>query len=272
MASRKGEHCRSPWPFLLPLLLLLPLLFGFLGLKNIESKLLGKSKTRIGATAALAGVRAVKFSGQDATLSGPAALKEPAIAEVKKIKGVRNVKYNATGDAPIVDPAVDSVPATDPAVTEAGVTEAPVTDAAIASEPAATDAATTIAAVVETTLAAATSPLDVTAVITGKSITLNGTITDEAQRATLVDAAKKAYGDPNVTDNLTVEGTASQTQGPRVQGLASLLELSSTTLSEGQGSVSDSVLEISGTAFWWLRGGFWPAAGVASRRTRRTRT
>jgi outer membrane protein OmpA-like peptidoglycan-associated protein len=245
MASRKSEHCKSPWPFLLPLLLLLPLLFGFLGAKNIENKLLSKSRKNLTASG-IAGVKA-KFSGQDGTFTGPAAL-EAQVRElngVGKLDGVRNFTYVGTGgDAP-----VDSVPATEPAVvSEASPTEAPATEAVV-TEPVATDAPTTVAAVVETTLAPATSPLNVTAAITGKTITLSGVITDETQRATLVDAAKKAYGDPNVTDSLTVEGTASATQAPRVQGLASLLELSSTTLSEGQGRVSDSVLEISGTAF-----------------------
>jgi outer membrane protein OmpA-like peptidoglycan-associated protein len=236
MESKSHVKCKFPW-----LWLLLPLLLALLGAlvaNGLIQNDLGK-KSRNGLKAAgIAGV-AVKFSGQDVTLRGPASLADAAIAKVKGIDGVRGVKYISSGGA--AAPAAE----TTVAVEETTIAAAETTAAAPAE--------TTVAAAPETTVAAAVaaagSPIEVAASIDGKKVALTGVVTSEAQRTTLVDAAKAAYGDANVIDELTVVGPSTTVQDTRIAAFGDLIKLSSNTLGDARGKVSDTVLSISGTAF-----------------------
>jgi outer membrane protein OmpA-like peptidoglycan-associated protein len=239
MESKSHVKCKFPW-----LWLLLPLLLALLGALVANGLIqddLGK-KSRNGLKAAgIAGV-AAKFSGQDVTLRGPASLRASAIAKVKGIKGVRNVKYIATGDDPV---AVDT--------TDAAVETTAVVETTVVSE-------TTVFAVMEPTVAPAPettvsvvagagSPIEVAASIDGKKVALTGVVTSEAQRTELVNAAKAAYGDANVIDELTVVGPSTAAQDARIKSFGELIKLSSTTLANAKGKASDTFLNISGEAF-----------------------
>jgi OmpA-OmpF porin, OOP family len=242
MESKSHVKCKFPW-----LWLLLPLLLALLGAlvaNGLIQNDLGK-KSRNGLKAAgIAGV-AVKFSGQDVTLRGPASLADSAIAKVKGIDGVRNVKYISSGGAPA--PVAETTVAAEE--TTAAVVE---TTAAVAVETSVA-AETTVAAASETTVAAAVaaagSPIELAASIDGKKVALTGVVTSEAQRTALVNAAKAAYGDANVIDELTVVGPPTALQDTRIAAFGDLIKLSSTTLGDAKGKVSDTVLSISGTAF-----------------------
>jgi OmpA-OmpF porin, OOP family len=233
MESKSHVKCKFPW-----LWLLLPLLLALLGALVANGLIqddLGK-KSRNGLKAAgITGV-AAKFSGQDVTLRGPASLQASAIAKVKGIKGVRNVKYIVTGDdAVTVDTTVAAVETTAAAET----TVAPVAETTVA-----TAADTTPAAV-----APAGSPIEVAASIDGKKVALTGVVTSEAQRTELVNAAKAAYGDANVIDELTVVGPSTAAQDARIKSFGELIKLSSNTLANAKGKASDTFLNISGEAF-----------------------
>ena len=234
MESKSHVKCKFPW-----LWLLLPLLLAALGAlvaNGLIQNDLGK-KSRNGLKAAgIAGV-AVKFSGQDVTLRGPASLEASARAKVKGISGVRNIKYIVTGgeDAPVEE----TVPA--PVETTAAV------DTTV---PAVVE--TSVAATPETTVAAVTpagAPIEVAASIDGTKVALTGVVTSEAQRTELVNAAKAAYGDANVIDELTIVGPSTAVQDERIKTFGELIKLSSTSLSDAKGKVSDTLLSISGSAF-----------------------
>lgn len=234
--SKSHVKCKFPW-----LWLLLPLLLALVGalLANglIQNDLGKKSRNGLKA-AGIAGV-AVKFSGQDVTLRGPASLADAAMAKVKGIDGVRGVKYISS------DGAAAPVAETTAAVEE--------TTIAVAETTAAAPVETSVAAAPETTVAAAVSavgsPIEVAASIDGKKVALTGVVTSEAQRTALVNAAKAAYGDENVIDELTVVGPSTTVQDGRINAFGDLIKLSSNTLGDAKGKVSDTVLSISGTAF-----------------------
>jgi outer membrane protein OmpA-like peptidoglycan-associated protein len=250
MDEKRHVSCKIPWLWFLLPLLLLPLLGTFLLKGFIENDL----QDAVGKRLKAADITDVsgKFNWQEGTYTGPAEQKatvEKAVmgigGGIAAVDGIHKFKYISTGAAaPVADSTAITEPGTLPADTEAPPTESATPTEAATTAAAATEAVTTIAAAVPT----ATEPLDVTVAITGKSIVLNGTITDEAQRPILVDAAKKAYGDGNVTDNLKVVGPAGDAQLARVQSLADLLAVSSTTLDNGEGKVNDIVLELKGTA------------------------
>jgi OmpA-OmpF porin, OOP family len=239
MESRSHVKCKFPW-----LWLLLPLLLALLGALVANGRIqndLGK-KSRNGLKAAgIVGV-AAKFSGQDVTLRGPASLRAAAVAKVKGISGVRNVKYIASVVAtPLVEETV--------AVAES---TAPVAETTVAAAPSATETSVGTTVAVETTGVAAESggsPIEVAASIDGKKIALSGVVTSEAQRAGLVAAAKAAYGETNVIDELTIVGPSTPAQDARITAFGDLIKLSSTTLSDAKGKVSDTVLSLSGTAY-----------------------
>jgi hypothetical protein len=146
MESKSHVKCKFPW-----LWLLLPLLLALIGAlvaNGLIQNDLGK-KSRDGLKAAgIAGV-AAKFSGQDVTLRGPASLQASAIAKVKGINGVRNVKYIVTGGdavAPVEETVAGVETSAAAETTVAAVAETTVTPAP----------ETTVAAV-----AAAGSPIEV---------------------------------------------------------------------------------------------------------------
>lgn len=243
MESKSHVKCKFPW-----LWLLLPLLLALLGALVANSLIqndLGK-KSRNGLKAAgIAGV-GVKFSGQDVTLRGPASLAGAAMAKVKGIDGVRNVKYVSSTDGSAVEASTDET-----AVAQT-VAVAPVETTAETTAAATVD--TTVAAAPETTVATAAagavgSPIEVAASIDGKKVALTGVVTSETQRTALVNAAKAAYGDANVIDELTVVGPPTALQDTRIAAFGDLIKLSCNTLGEAKGKVSDTVLSISGTAF-----------------------
>jgi outer membrane protein OmpA-like peptidoglycan-associated protein len=64
-----------------------------------------------------------------------------------------------------------------------------------------------------------------------------------------VNAAKAAYGDANVIDELTVVGPSTAVQDARIKSFGELIKLSSTTLVNAKGKVSDTLLNISGESF-----------------------
>jgi OmpA-OmpF porin, OOP family len=235
MESKSHVKCKFPWLWLLAPLLLA--LVGALLANGLIQNDLGK-KSRNGLKAAgIAGV-GVKLSGQDVTLRGPASLANAAMAKVKGIDGVRGVKYISSGGA-----------AAPVAETSAAAEE---TTIAVAETTAAAPVETTVA-VPETTVAAVVaatgSPIEVAASIDGKKVALTGVVTSEAQRTILVNAAKAAYGDANVIDELTVVGPSTTVQDDRITAFGDLIKLSSNTLGDAKGKVSDTVLSISGTAF-----------------------
>ena len=241
MESKSHVKCKFPW-----LWLLLPLLLALLGAlvaNGLIQNDLGK-KSRNGLKAAgIAGV-AVKLSGQDVTLRGPASLADAAIAKVKGIDGVRSVKYIASGDAPAADTTVADTTVAD--------TTAVASETTVVAETTAAAVVETTVAVSETTVAAvapAGSPIEVAASIDGKKVALTGVVTSEAQRTVLVNAAKAAYGDANVIDELTVVGPPTTVQDARIAAFSDLIKLSSNTLGDAKGKVSDTVLSISGSAF-----------------------
>ena len=237
MESKSHVKCKFPW-----LWLLLPLLLALLGALVANSLIqndLGQ-KSRNGLKAAgISGV-AAKFSGQDVTLSGPASLEASAVAKVKGISGVRNVKYIVTGGD--VAPSDETVPAV--AVETLAAVETTVDAPTETAAPTFAAAPQTVAAV-----APAGSPIEVAASIDGKKVALTGVVTSEAQRTGLVNAAKAAYGETNVIDELTVVGPSTPAQDARIVSFGELIKLSSTTMSDAKGKVSDTMLSLSGSAF-----------------------
>ena len=237
MESKSHVKCKFPW-----LWLLLPLLLALLGALVANSLIqndLGK-KSRNGLKAAgISGV-AAKFSGQDVTLSGPASLEASAVAKVKGISGVRNVKYIVTGGD--VAPSDETVPAE--AVETLAAVETTVDAPTETAAPTFAAAPQTVAAV-----APAGSPIEVAASIDGKKVALTGVVTSEAQRTGLVNAAKAAYGETNVIDELTVVGPSTPAQDARIVSFGELIKLSSTTMSDAKGKVGDTMLSLSGSAF-----------------------
>jgi outer membrane protein OmpA-like peptidoglycan-associated protein len=237
MESKSHVKCKFPW-----LWLLLPLLLALLGALVANSLIqndLGK-KSRNGLKAAgLAGI-GVKLSGQDVTLRGPSAFAHLAMARVKGIDGVRNVKYISSTDGSAVEASTDETAvAQTEAATPVETTAAPVDT-------------TTVAVVPETTVVAvapAGSPIEVAASIDGKKVALTGVVTSEAQRTGLVNAAKAAYGETNVIDELTVVGPSTPAQDARIVSFGELIKLSSTTMSDAKGKVGDTMLSLSGSAF-----------------------
>ncbi len=237
MESKSHVKCRFPW-----LWLLLPLLLALLGalVANglIQNDLGKKSRNRLKA-AGIAGV-SVKLSGQDITLRGPASFADTALARVKGIKGVRSVRYISSIDGSAVEVSTD----------ETAVAET------VAATPIETTAETTVAVAPEATVAAvdaavdaAGSPIEVAASIDGKKVALTGVVTSDTQRTALVNAAKAAYGNTNVIDELTVVGPSTPAQDARITAFGDLIKLSSNTLGDAKGKVGDTVLSISGTAF-----------------------
>jgi outer membrane protein OmpA-like peptidoglycan-associated protein len=241
MESKSHVKCKFPW-----LWLLLPLLLALLGAlvaNGLIQNDLGK-KSRNGLKAAGIAPVGVKLSGQDVTLRGPATFADAAMARVKGIDGVRSVKYISSTDGAAVEASSDE--------TAVAQTVAVTPIETTAETAAVAPVETTVAAAPETTVltvASAGSPIEVAASIDGKKVALTGVVTSESQRATLVNAAKAAYGDANVIDELTVVGPSTALQDTRIAAFGDLIKLSSNTLGDAKGKVSDTVLSISGTAF-----------------------
>ncbi len=238
MESKSHVKCKFPW-----LWLLLPLLLALLGAliaNGLIQNDLGKKSRNALKAAGIAGVD-VELSGQDLTLRGPASLADSSIAKLKGIDGIRNLKYVA--EESTQQTAEETAAATETtAAAETSVTE--TTEAAVASETTLAASPTTIDATALTG-----SPIEVAASIDGKKVALTGVVTSEAQRSTLVAAAKAGYGETNVIDELTVVGPSTPAQDARITTFGELIKLSSNTLSDAKGRVGDTVLSLSGNAF-----------------------
>ncbi len=106
---------------------------------------------------------------------------------------------------------------------------------------------TTTRATTTTTVAAASVDMQVRT--DGTSITLDGEITEEAQRDALVAAAAAEVGADNVVDNLTVVGPAAPGGGDaaRIDAMASLFA-GFGGLTEGSGTVDGDSVDFDGTA------------------------
>ncbi len=243
MESKGHVKCKFPWTWLL-LPLLLALLGAFVANGRIQNDLGKKSHNGLKASG-IAGV-ATKVSGQDVTLRGPASLQASATANVKGIKGVRNVKYIVTDDAyaPGEQTVVESSVAT--------VVDTTLDTGKPAETTVRASSETTVGSAPETTDAigaTASAPIEVAASIDGKKVALSGVVTSAAQRSALVNAATAAYGATNVIDELTVVGPSTPAQDARVAAFGDLIKLSSTTMSNANGKVGDTLLSFSGSAF-----------------------
>ncbi len=101
----------------------------------------------------------------------------------------------------------------------------------------------------ETVRETATAPLDVTADIAAGSVTLAGSVPDDATKTNVVDAAIAGFGAGNVSDQLNVAGiepTAELTSA--ATDLAALLGGAAPALSEGAVNLQETVLTVTGTA------------------------
>ena len=94
-----------------------------------------------------------------------------------------------------------------------------------------------------------TGPLDVNVSTDGASITLDGTVLNQAQHDSLVGAAEAEVGAANVTNNLTISGLAELAPNAdgKVDDMAALFD-GFDGLVEGMGSVTDTALTFTGIA------------------------
>jgi OOP family OmpA-OmpF porin len=164
----------------------------------------------------------VSFSGRDGTISGPAALADPALAAVTDRDGMRSLDYDATD---LVE---------EPATTVAG-------------------AATTVAGGATTApVAGSTAPavLQTTANIDGKVVTLGGSVTSDAEKQAVIAAATAAYGAGRVVDQVTVTGTPRDpATAAAFTGFAQLLGTSGSTIRSGGLQMSGNVVNVAANGF-----------------------
>jgi outer membrane protein OmpA-like peptidoglycan-associated protein len=237
--------CKLPWWWWLPLLLI-PLLFMFIGKSHIESDLTSKArKTLVGLGAAGGAAQFAKISGQDITLRGPASAEAAARKAVLGINGVRHVKYIADADAPVVqDTAAETVPAappaTDPAPVETTVAETTIAPTTVAET---TAAPTTVAAAV------AAPTLNVVAKYDGTKVVLTGAVATEAQKTQIFEAAKQTWTEANVDNQLTVNGSGESPElDTAVKGLASTFDAMKANLTTGEATLADTKLTVTGSS------------------------
>jgi outer membrane protein OmpA-like peptidoglycan-associated protein len=200
------------------ILVLLALAFGIPKIQDdqvaaVERQLQAKGITGVDVT----------FSGRDGTLSGPAALADPALAAVTDRNGMRSLDYDATD---LVEEPATTVPG--------GATTVP-------------GAATTTPAAASSTVPAA---LQATANIDGKTVTLGGAVTSDAEKKAVTDAATAAFGPGRVADQLTVTGSPRDPgTAAAFTGFTQLLGASGAAVRSGGLQMSGNVVNFAGTAF-----------------------
>lgn len=187
-------------------------------------------KDKVEAAAAAQGQNVTaKFSGQDGTITCGGPIDEATVAAIgDSIKGVHgDLKFDESCTAaPAPEPA--------PETTVAVVTPPP----APVTEPAP-----------ETTAAPVVSQLNAMAILErgAAGVVLKGVVDTEAQRTSLVAAATAAFGDGNVTDELTVAGIEGAGSDPHVDGLGKLINGMRDNVVEGEAGFNGKALYVRGT-------------------------
>jgi outer membrane protein OmpA-like peptidoglycan-associated protein len=177
--------------------------------------------------------------GQDGTLTVPFAVDSAEAkalkAQIEDIKGVRKVTLVGGAAAPAVEPTPTAAPTPAP-------TAAPTSAAA----------PSTTAAPAPTAAPAAAASIDkVKAVINGDlSVVLTGVAASAAHKTLLGDAAIAAYGEANVTNNMTVasEGEPDADSDAAVEATAKLYAVvSGSKLLPGSVEINDTTITVAGT-------------------------
>lgn len=166
----------------------------------------------------------VSFSGQDGTLTGPAALKDAALAAVKDRDGMRSLTYQT------------------PSPTGGGAGGTTTTVAGGAG-------ATTVPGATST---APTAPqgLGLVSTVAGSAITLTGNVATPEDKAALATEATAAFGVGKVNDQVQAVGGAWDAAGKLgFDGYRALVRATGPRLRSGDLKLVGGTLEASGTAF-----------------------
>ena len=235
MTSRKARLVVGLLAFVLLYLLAIAV-----AIPKIENNLTADVEGQL-AAGGIQGV-GVTFSGRDGTLAGPLPLREPALAAVTDLWGIRSLTYRSTGAEVVVPSTVAETTTTSVEVTttEATTTTAPATTT--------TEATTTTVA---TTTAPPLQYVDATVTIADQTVTLAGTVASSAQAQALADAATVAFGlQGTIVNQLVVTPQTAPAEIDRaVDGLAAFINAAGPALRNGSGHLRNQALTVQGDAF-----------------------
>ncbi len=253
MATRR----RSCWCWWLPILFMVPLFFVVAGLSkgSIEHGLAARARAALGRDGIDGvGVRASNWG--DLHLSGPTSKRSAALDAVAQMGHRHDANKIIWADAAETAPAATTTtttaaPATTTTAPATTTTAAPATTTTTRAATTTTAAAaTTTIAATTTTTAPAPAGVDVAAAIAAKGVTLTGFVANDAERATIVNAAVAAFGPANVVDQLQLRAAAPAGAFDAAVGrLASVLTAFGPTVQSGQARLVNTTLTVSGTAF-----------------------
>lgn len=162
----------------------------------------------------------VSFSGRDGTLTGPAALKDAALAAVKDRDGMRNLTYET--------PGAGNAGATTTAPTAGGTTAPPGS----------------------TATTTALEGLGLAAAVGGAQVGITGNVPTDTDKAALATEAVAAFGAGNVNNQVQVTGGA--WDGPSklaFDGFRTYLRAAGPRLRSGELKVAGGELAVNGAAF-----------------------
>lgn len=210
--AQRTTRCRwCNWPTAIVLLIVLATIGTIGGCSSVQHGVRQSSLDAL-AGAGLDGVDVANVNYRDVTLRGPGSDEATALAVVEALPIAHEVTYEETGGA-----AVSTTTTTAPTTTTTSVT------------------------------GVVTPTISIDGTVKSGTLTLSGTVPDEATHKLLLDQAITAYLADNVVDQITVQGVATTGDlSVAAVDLARLFPAFKNNLQTGQFQLRDTSLSISG--------------------------